>query len=80
MTSRITDNHPYLRKRPLVLFVYWLAMKVEQFIDYYSDLPLDSAAGRFYTKAWETLLELSLRLYRRGQTRVTGHGSRETRK
>lgn len=54
------------RKRILSRFIYWLTNRVEIYIDYTSDIPLDSLTGKALTKTWESLLEASLWLRRRG--------------
>lgn len=46
--------------------VYWLCNKIEIFIDYKTDIPLDSRIGKILTRTWETLLDVSVKLFRRG--------------
>ena len=53
-------------KRVLSRFIYWLTNRVEIYIDYTSDIPLDSRIGKALTKTWESLLEASVRLTRWG--------------
>jgi len=62
---KVTDMHPYLRKRPLTRYVYWLSTKVEEYADYKSPCPPGSLRYRILTKTWKVLLELSLWLYRK---------------
>ena len=64
---KVTEIHPYLRKRYLTRFVYWLSMKVEEYADYKSPCSPESIRYRILTRTWEALLELSLWLYRRSR-------------
>lgn len=62
---KITDIHPYLRKRPVIRFVYWLCIKIEEYADYTSPCSAESLRYRIMIKVSDVLLELSLWLYRR---------------